>query len=219
MIYGYCRVSTKDQNLERQIKAMLDFGVEEKNIITDKQSGKDFNRKGFNLLVGTDKTAAMLRKGDLLVVYSLDRLGRNYDEIHRMWQHIINGIEADIKVLDLPLLDTRMDETDLDKRFIADLVLQILSYCSEKERSNIRLRQAEGYAAMQTDAKGRKISSKTGRHIGRQEIQKPENFDKVVSDWENGEITAVEAMRRTGLKKNTFYKMVSQSKKDFKHLR
>lgn len=211
MQYGYARVSSKDQNLERQMQSLHEFGIDDQHIITDKQSGKDFNRKGFNLLVGTPETAPMLRAGDLLVVHSIDRLGRNYDEIRRMWEHITKEIGADIRIIDMPLLDTRTEGENLDRRFIADLVLQILSYCAEKERRSIRTRQLEGYNAMPTDALGRKVSSKTGRHIGKQEIAEPENFRSVLSDWRAGKITAVKAMELTGLRKTTFYKLVKQS--------
>ena len=211
MTYGYCRVSAKDQNLDRQLKAMRELGIEDKNIITDKQSGKDFDRKGFNLLVGTSETASLLRDGDLLVVYSIDRLGRNYDEIRHMWEHITNTIGADIKVIDMPLLDTSSNEGNLDKKFMSDLVLQILSYCAEKERRSIRSRQLEGYNAMKRDEKGRRVSSKTGRHIGKQAIPEPKNFRAVLLDWHEGKITAVKAMELTGLKKNTFYRMAKRA--------
>ena len=126
MIYGYARVSSKEQNLERQIKELKGAGVEERNILMDKQSGKDFNRKSYNLLVGTDTTAPLLREGDVLTVYSIDRLGRNYTEIMKQWQYITQEIKADIRVLDMPLLDTRNNGDSLDSRFVADLVLQIL---------------------------------------------------------------------------------------------
>ena len=137
-VWGYCRVSSVDQNLDRQKAAMLAEGIDEKHILCDKASGKDFERRTWNLLVGTDTSAPLLRKGDLLVVLSLDRLGRNYTEIRKQWAYITTEIGADIKVLDMPLLDTSTATENLDKRFIADLVLQILSYTAEKERTNIR---------------------------------------------------------------------------------
>ena len=140
MIYGYARVSSKEQNLERQIKELKGAGVEERNILMDKQSGKDFNRKSYNLLVGTDTTAPLLREGDVLTVYSIDRLGRNYTEIMKQWQYITQEIKADIRVLDMPLLDTRNNGDSLDSRFVADLVLQILSYVAQKERENIKVK-------------------------------------------------------------------------------
>lgn len=126
-VWGYCRVSSVDQNLDRQKAAMLAEGIDEKHILCDKASGKDFERRTWNLLVGTDTSAPLLRKGDLLVVLSLDRLGRNYTEIRKQWAYITTEIGADIKVLDMPLLDTSTATENLDKRFIADLVLQILS--------------------------------------------------------------------------------------------
>ena len=148
MIYGYARVSSKEQNLERQIKELKGAGVEERNILMDKQSGKDFNRKSYNLLVGTDTTAPLLREGDVLTVYSIDRLGRNYTEIMKQWQYITQEIKADIRVLDMPLLDTRNNGDSLDSRFVADLVLQILSYVAQKERENIKVRQSQGIACL-----------------------------------------------------------------------
>ena len=207
MEYGYARVSSKQQNLDRQIKALHEFGLSDRQIITDEESGRSFDRKGYNLLVGTEQTASLLRKGDLLVIYSIDRLGRDYTEIRQQWDKIINVIGADIKVLDMPLLDTRTNSNTLDARFVADLVLQILSYVAEKERATLLRRQRAGYDAMETDEKGRKVSKKTGRHVGNQEISLPENWDTVITDWKAGKITAVEAMKRTGMKKTTFYKL------------
>ena len=120
-VFGYARVSSKEQNLERQIQQLKAEGIEERNIIKDKQSGKDFNRPGFNMLVGTDLTAPLLRSGDLLVVISLDRLGRNYEEIIEQWKNITNKLKADIKVLDMPLLDTTQKD-GLDRKFLCDIV-------------------------------------------------------------------------------------------------
>ena len=134
MIYGYARVSSKEQNLDRQLAELRQAGVEERNIFTDKESGKTFNRKAYNLLVGTEESASMLRKNDLLIVYSIDRLGRNYSEIMKQWKYITQEIQADIKVLDMPLLDTSKQDNSLDNRFVAELVLQILSYVAQKER-------------------------------------------------------------------------------------
>lgn len=131
-VWGYARVSTKEQNLARQIEQLKEFGISERNIKCDKISGKTFNRMEYNALVGTETTASTLREGDLLVIVSLDRLGRNYTEIKEQWNYIINVIGADIVVLDMPLLDTRQSGDNLDKRFIADLVLQILSYVAQR---------------------------------------------------------------------------------------
>ncbi len=200
MEYGYARVSSKEQNLARQIKELRAAGIEERNILTDKQSGKDFNRKSYNLLVGTDSTAPLLRQGDLLTVYSIDRLGRNYNEIMKQWQYITQEIKADIRVLDMPLLDTRSNGNSLDSRFVADLVLQILSYVAEKERENIKARQAQGIA----------VAREQGKHLGRPRATFPDNWNEVYPQWKNKKITAVEAMERMSLKRNTFYNLVKR---------
>lgn len=143
-VWGYARVSTTEQNLARQLEQLKEFGIPDRNIRCDKVSGKTFNRREYNALVGTTETAPLLRKGDLLVIVSLDRLGRNYTEIREQWNYIINDIGADIVVLDMPLLDTRQSDDNLDKKFIADLVLQILSYVAQKELENTRRRQKTG---------------------------------------------------------------------------
>lgn len=134
--YGYIHVSEKNQNLQRQRNAMEQEGIPSKYIFEDKASRKDFNRKAYNALVGTEQTVPLLREGDLLVIYSIDRLGRDYNEIRQQWKHITKTLRADIRVLDMPLLDTRStDSSDLERTFIADLVLQILSYCAQKGRT------------------------------------------------------------------------------------
>ena len=189
MEYGYARVSSKEQNLARQIKELVG---------ADKQSGKDFDRKSYNLLVGTVNTAPLLREGDLLTVYSIDRLGRNYNEIMKQWQYITQELKADIRVLDMPLLDTRSNGNSLDSRFVADLVLQILSYVAQKERENIKVRQAQGIA----------VAKEQGKHLGRPIATFPANWEEVYKQWKEGKITAVEAMKRAELKKNTFYNLV-----------
>lgn len=200
MIYGYARVSSKEQNLDRQLAELRQAGVEERNIFTDKESGKTFNRKAYNLLVGTEESASMLRKNDLLIVYSIDRLGRNYSEIMKQWKYITQEIQADIKVLDMPLLDTSKQDNSLDNRFVAELVLQILSYVAQKERENIKIRQAQGI----------KIAKEKGKHLGRPSAEFPLNWKEVYSEWKNKDITAVEAMKRMELKKNTFYNLVKR---------
>lgn len=200
MIYGYARVSSKEQNLERQIKELKGAGVEERNILMDKQSGKDFNRKSYNLLVGTDTTAPLLREGDVLTVYSIDRLGRNYTEIMKQWQYITQEIKADIRVLDMPLLDTRNNGDSLDSRFVADLVLQILSYVAQKERENIKVRQSQGIA----------VAKEQGKLLGRPAAEFPDNWEAVYNEWKSHNITAVQAMKQTNLKKNTFYNLVKR---------
>lgn len=210
MLYGYARVSSKDQNLERQIKAFKEAGVDDRNIICEKESGKDFNRREYLGLVGTDKTAGKLREGDCLVIHSIDRLGRDYKEIRKQWEYITKELKCDICVLDMPLLDTRKSSHDLDGTFISDLVLQILSYVAQRERENIKARQRQGIDAMTRDEKGRRISIRTGRHAGRQDTPRPENWNEVYNTWKSGEITAVEAMKQLNLTKTTFYKMAKE---------
>ena len=208
-VWGYCRVSTVEQNLARQIDQMKEFGIPERNIRCDKSSGKNFNRREYNALVGTETTAPLLRKGDLLVISSLDRLGRNYMEIRQQWNYIINDIGADIKVLDMPLLDTRELEGSLDKRFIADLVLQILSYVAQKELENNKRRQEQGIAVMPV-INGKKVSLKTGRATGRPEATYPKEWERYYKEWRDGNITAKKCIEELGLKRATFYKLVSK---------
>ena len=195
--FGYARVSTQDQNLDRQLDLLREVVPDERNIITDMQSGKDFDRKGYNTLVGSEQNAPLLRKGDMLIITSLDRLGRNYTEIHQQWGRITKEIGADIRVLDMPLLDTTAGDGSLDQRFIADLVLQILSYVSEKERLSIKTRQRQGIEAARL----------RGKKFGRPKTQIPENYDEIIAEWESGKITAKQAMQRTGLKRSTFYRL------------
>lgn len=207
MIYGYARVSTTEQNLDRQLAQLKEWVTDERYIITDKASGKDFNRKGYNSLVGTESTAPILHEGDLLVIISLDRLGRNYTEIREQWQHITQTLKADIKVLDMPLLDTSRASDTLDKRFIADLVLQILSYTAEKERESNKKRQRQGIDVMPI-VDGKRVSAKTGKPTGRPKAEYPDNWEQVYNDWKNGQITANKAMELLQLKRTTFYKLV-----------
>ena len=206
-MYGYARVSTKEQNLSRQLEQLREFGIPERNIRCDKISGKTFNRREYNALVGTEETAPLLREGDLLVIISLDRLGRNYTEIREQWNYIINDIGADIVVLDMPLLDTRQSSDNLAKRFIADLVLQILSYVAQKELENTRRRQKQGISAMPV-IDGKKISTKTGKPVGRPNAEFPDNWKECYEKWRVGELTAVKCMEILNLKRSTFYKLV-----------
>lgn len=199
-VYGYCRVSSAEQNLDRQIEAMKAQNIDERNILCDKASGKNFNRKSWNTLVGTANTAPLLREGDLLVILSLDRLGRNYSEIREQWELITKTIGADIKVLDMPLLDTSSESSSLDKRFISDLVLQILSYTAEKERHNINERQRQGI----------EIAKSKGVKFGRPSKEYPDNWNEVYKSWKNNDITAVQAMESLNLKKATFYRLVKR---------
>lgn len=187
--YGYVRVSSTDQNEDRQMVALHQVGVEDKHIFMDKQSGKDFDRPQYKKMV------KKMRQGDLLYVLSIDRLGRNYDEIQHQWRILTKEIGIDVCVIDMPLLDTRRSK-DLLGTFVADLVLQVLSFAAHNERDNIRKRQAEGIAA----AKAR------GVHMGRPVINAPPDFDKIVKAWEKKEITMEEAMKMCRMSETTFYR-------------
>ena len=195
-IFGYARVSSKEQNEERQLVAFKEYGIDERDIYIDKQSGKDFNRENYITL------KHILRENDLLVIKSIDRLGRNYNQIIDEWKDITKNIKADIVVIDMPLLDTRKNK-DLLGTFISDLVLQILSYVAEQERTFIKQRQSEGIEI------ALKNGTKSGIPFGRPKIEKPQNFDVVVNRWKNKEIKSKEAMELLGLKPNTFYNMVN----------
>ena len=185
--YGYVRVSTQEQNEARQLSAMREFGVEDKNIVTEKQSGKDFNRPRYRHLVNC------LRPDDVLVVKSIDRLGRNYNEILEQWSIITKKRQAAIVVLDMPLLDTRKGR-DLTGTLITDIVLQLLSYVAQTEREYIRQRQAEGIA----EAKAR------GVHFGPLPQNLPENFEELRQAWRGRQITLRAAAEACGIPKSTF---------------
>lgn len=187
-IYGYMRVSTRDQCEDRQRIALLEFPVHEKHIYMDKLSGKDFNRPQYRNLM------RRMRPGDTLVIKSIDRLGRNYEEILEQWRVITKEKHVDIVVLDMPLLDTRQRGKNLIGTFVADLVLQILSYVAQTERENIRQRQREGIAA----AKLR------GVQFGRPRKEVPEDFWNLKSSWERGEINSRDAARKIGIAQDTF---------------
>lgn len=189
MDYAYVRVSTKEQNVDRQLVAMKEYGVQEVNIFTDKLSGKNFDRPQYKNML------RIIKKGDAVVIKSIDRLGRNYEEILEQWRIITREMEADIIVLDMPLLNTR-ESRDLTGTLISDIVLQLLSYVAQTEREFIRQRQAEGIAA----AKAR------GIHFGRESKTIPANFDAVYTSWKNKEISAREAGRRLNVTHNTFLK-------------
>ena len=186
-IYGYVRVSSADQNEERQLLAMRDKNVPEKRIYTDKKSGKDFERPQYKKLV------KKLKKGDLLYILTIDRLGRNYEEIQNQWRILTKEIGVDIVVIDMPLLDTRQGR-DLMGTFIADIVLQILSFVAQSERENIKKRQAEGIAAAK--AKGVKF--------GRPRKPIPENFYEICEKWEKKELTSVNAAKECKMPLSTF---------------
>ena len=191
--YGYVRVSTRDQNEARQLVAMKEFGVPESSIFMDKQSGKDFNRPQYQLLL------QRLQPGDVLVVKSIDRLGRNYEEILDQWRMITKERNAAIVVLDMPLLDTRSNR-DLTGTLIADIVLQLLSYVAETERAFIRQRQAEGIAA----AKAR------GVHMGRPRKARGEAYERYAELWARGQISAREAAAELGIAHTTFLAWVRE---------
>lgn len=187
--YGYARVSSTDQNEDRQLIALHQAGVDDKFIYIDKQSGKDFNRPQYQKLL------RKLKAGDLLYIKSIDRLGRNYEEIQVQWRILTKEKGVDICVIDMPLLDTRRGK-DLVGTFLSDIVLQVLSFVAENERNNIRQRQAEGIAA----ARAR------GVHLGRPVKEAPADFDRIVKAWEKKEITMAEAMQMTGMSETTFYR-------------
>ena len=193
MEYGYIRVSTREQNEQRQLIALRAFGIKEGRIFMDKQSGKDFARKGYRRLI------RKLKNGDTLVVKSIDRLGRNYEEILEQWRLITKEKRAAIVVLDMPLLDTRQNR-DLTGTLIADIVLQLLSYVAQTEREFIRQRQAEGIAAAK--AKGVKF--------GRRPKERPAAFAPLKIKWQNREISARDAARQLGITHSTFLRWVKE---------
>lgn len=187
-IYGYMRVSSKEQNEDRQKIALTEMGVPENNIYMDKQSGKDFERTQYKRLL------RKLNENSVLYIKSIDRLGRNYGELNEQWRIITKEKKADIVVIDMPLLDTRR-EKNLLGTFISDVVLALLSYVAENERTNIKQRQAEGIAA----AKAR------GVKFGRPPLPIPENFYQMHKDWRAGKITIDEAAKACNMCPKTFY--------------
>ena len=193
-IYGYVRVSTKEQCEERQLIALRKFPVSEKNIYMDKLSGKDFNRPQYH------KMMRKLKAGDVIVLKSIDRLGRDYEEIQNQWRIITKEKGAHIVVLDMPLLDTRETGKDLTGTFIADLVLQILSYVAQTERENTRQRQAEGIAAARM----------RGVRFGRPRKEVPDAFWDLKEQWRSGEIVSREAARQLGVAQDTFLRWVHE---------
>lgn len=194
MNYGYARVSTTYQNLDRQIDVLLRQRIESRNIYCDKESGKDFSRENYQKLV------KKLRKGDVLFIKSIDRLGRNYNMILEEWRKLTKLKEIDIVVIDMPLLDTRIEGKNLVGKFIADLVLEILSFVAETERNNIKERQQEGI----------KLAMSRGVKFGRPKIKNPQNFSSVAKDYLSHKLTSKEAIQLSGFTKGTFYRRIKE---------
>ena len=192
-IYGYIRVSSRDQNEERQVIAMREFGIAEKNLVIDKQSGKDFARPGYRRLL------RKLKPNDTLVIKSIDRLGRNYDEVLEQWRLLTKEKQVDIVVLDMPPLDTRKGR-DLIGTLISDIVLQLLSYVAQTEREFIHQRQAEGIAAAQA----------RGVKFGRKPKERPAEYEHLRDEWRAGRISARAAAQKLGITHRTFIKWVEQ---------
>ena len=193
--FAYCRVSSTDQNEDRQVEAMLELGINERDIFIEKCSGKDFDRPQYQAL------KLQLREGDLLVIKSIDRLGRNYKQICEEWREIVRDIKANIKVVDMPILDTTRTD-GLIGEVISDIVLQLLGYVAEQERAFIKQRQAEGI----------KLAKEKGKRLGKPPIQYPDNWQDIYPIWKSGSITAREAMKRLNLKPTSFYKLAKNYK-------
>jgi len=194
--YGYIRVSTKDQNPERQFASMFQVGIDKKSIYVDKMSGKNFDRPQYRKLI------RKLKPGDLLVIKSIDRLGRNYDEILEQWRLMTREKLVDIQVLDMPLLNTKTEIEGLTGVFIADIVLQILAYVAETERTFIRQRQAEGIA----------IAKSKGIHFGCERIEFSVEQEKIFTEWWEGKISAQNAAKKIGISESTFYRRCREKK-------
>ncbi|MBR7132300.1 MAG: recombinase family protein [Clostridia bacterium] len=192
-IYGYVRVSSTDQNEDRQLISMTENNIPRKSIYIDKQSGKDFERPQYRRLV------RKLKRGDILYILSIDRLGRNYEEIQRQWRILTKEIGIDICVIDMPLLDTRNGK-DLMGTFIADLVLQILSFVAQSERENIKKRQAQGIAA----------AKERGVKFGRPEKELPDNFAGLIRQWERKQLPFAEMVKQCGMSEATFYRRLRE---------
>ncbi len=194
MEYGYVRVSTATQSIDRQIVEMKKEGLSDEQIYVDKQSGKDFNRKSYKRLI------RKVKEGDLVIIKSIDRLGRNYEMIQDEWKRITKKIKADIKVIDMPILDTRIEGKNLVGKFIGDIVLQVLSFVAQNERENIRQRQAEGI----------KIAKAKGIHMGRPNYVLPNNFQEVIKKYSKQELTSSEARKALNMSRGTFFKYLKR---------
>ena len=196
MIYAYIRVSTKHQNIDRQYEEIKALDIEDKYIYIDRESGKDFIRTKYQKLI------KKLKKDDLLIIKSIDRLGRNYHMILEEWTRITKTIGADIKVLDMPLLDTRIEGKNLVGKFISDIVLQVLSFVAENERTNIKQRQAEGI----------RIAKEKGVKFGRPKSILPFNTNEILDRYINKELTNIEAANLIGISRGTFFRLVKEMK-------
>jgi len=196
MIYAYIRVSTKHQNIDRQYEEIKALDIDDKYIYIDKESGKDFDRTKYQKLI------KKLKKDDLLVIKSIDRLGRNYHMILEEWAGITKTIGADIKVLDMPLLDTRIEGKNLVGKFISDIVLQVLSFVAENERINIKQRQAEGI----------RIAKEKGVKFGRPKSTLPHNTNDILDKYINKELTNTIATQLIGVSRGTFFRLVKERK-------
>lgn len=196
MIYAYIRVSTKHQNIDRQYEEIKNLNIDDKYIYIDKESGKDFDRTKYQKLI------KRLKKDDLLIIKSIDRLGRNYHMILEEWSRITKTIGADIKVLDMPLLDTRIEGKNLVGKFISDIVLQVLSFVAENERVNIKQRQAEGI----------RIAKEKGVKFGRPKVVLPPNTAFIIERYINKELTNTEAAKLIGVSRGTFFRLVKERK-------
>lgn len=200
LIYAYIRVSTKQQKIDRQYEEIKALDINDKNIYIDKESGKDFDRTNYKKLI------KKLKKDDLLIIKSIDRLGRNYHMILDEWARITKNIEADIKVLDMPLLDTRIKNGNLVGKFISDIVLQVLSFVAENERNNIKERQAEGI----------RIAKEKGVRFGRPKISTPSNTNEILDQYINHEITNIKAAKLIEVSRGTFFRLVKERKQQIK---
>lgn len=196
MIYAYIRVSTKQQNIDRQYEEIKALDIDDKYIYIDKESGKDFDRSKYQKLI------KKLKKDDLLIIKSIDRLGRNYQMILEEWSKITKKIGADIKVLDMPLLNTRIEGKNLVGKFISDIVLQVLSFVAENERVNIKQRQAEGI----------RIAKEKGIKFGRPKAILPANTSYILDKYINKELTNIEAAKLIGVSRGTFFRLVKERK-------
>lgn len=190
MNYGYVRVSSITQNIDRQMEEMYKWGLKDKFIYIDKQSGKDFERPNYQIM------KKKLKENDLLIIKSIDRLGRNYEMIIKEWQELTKVINCDIVVIDFPLLDTRVDAKNLVGKFISDIVLQVLSFVAQNERENIKQRQLEGI----------RIAKEKGIHMGRPKYILPNNFKDIVYKYHHKQLTIIEAINILNMKRSTFLK-------------